>query len=367
MTKILSWILLVGVVLFLGGYVINKFVESTISEPIEASENYRDGKFYNAAPREEPSFGKLLEIAKRWYTEEKVDSQPAKPLPLLPVTRSQLDELSDDELHLVKLGHSSMLLKMYGEYWLIDPMFSDRASPFSFLGPKRFQQTPISLADLPPIAKVLISHNHYDHLDKAAIMALASKTEQFLVPQGVEGDVEKWGVDRKKIMSFGWWQELQTDKTLVAFTPTQHFSGRGLSDGNKTLWGSWVIKAPDASLYFSGDSGYFDGFKAIGGKYGPFDLTMIETGAYNTDWADIHMLPEESVQAHIDLKGVALMPVHNSTFDLSFHPWYEPLERVSAEAEKQEVQLFTPLVGEVFTAKPVVPSDESKQWWVNLK
>ena len=198
------------------------------------------------------------------------------------------------------------------------------------------------------------------------ITALASKTEQFLLPHGVEGDVEKWGVERKKIMTFGWWQDLQTDKALLAFTPTQHFSGRGLNDGNKTLWGSWVIKAPDASLYFSGDSGYFDGFKSIGEKYGPFDLTMIETGAYNADWADMHMLPEESVQAHIDLRGVVMLPVHNSTFDLAFHPWYEPLERVSAEAEKQRVQLLTPLVGEVFTAKSSkVSEDDNKHWWLD--
>jgi len=362
--KFLSWILLLSIFLFISGYIVNGFVGATVSEPIEASENYRDGKFYNAEPRDRPGFGKMMGIMKRWFTEEKTDPEPTKPLPLLSVTPTQLDVLSKDELHLVKLGHSSMLLKVYGDYWLIDPVFSERASPFSFIGPKRFQPTPIKLADLPPIAKVLISHNHYDHLDKAAISALASKTKQFLVPQGVEGDLQKWGVDQAKIITFSWWQELKTDKALLAFTPTQHFSGRGLSDGNKTLWGSWVIKTAKDSLYFSGDSGYFDGFKAIGEKYGPFDLTMIENGAYNVDWADIHMLPEEAVQAHIDLRGVAMLPVHNSTFDLSFHPWYEPLERVSAEAKKQRVKLITPLVGEVFTAKQ---SDIGAQWWLDSK
>lgn len=362
--KFLSWILLIGIFLFIGGYVVNRFVASTFSAPIEASENYRDGQYHNTAPRDRPSFGKMIGVMKRWFTEEKTDPAPTKSLPLLSVTRAQLDALSSDELHLVKLGHSSMLLKVYGDYWLIDPVFSERASPFNFMGPKRFQPTPIRLADLPPIAKVLISHNHYDHLDKAAITALASKTEQFLVPQGVEGDLQKWGVDAANIVNFGWWQELQTDKALFVFTPTQHFSGRGLSDGNKTLWGSWVIKTAEESLYFSGDSGYFDGFKAIGEKYGPFDLTMIENGAYNEDWADIHMLPEEAVQAHMDLRGVAMLPVHNSTFDLSFHPWYEPLERVSAEAEKQQVKLITPLVGEMFTLEQQVIG---KQWWLDSK
>lgn len=362
--KFFTWVLLIVLFLFIGAYMVNRSVESTVSEPITGSANYRDGKFYNTAPREAPSFGKMMEILERWFTEEKVDPEPTKALPLLKVTREQLDALSNDQLHLVKLGHSSMLLKMYGEYWLVDPVFSDRASPFSFIGPKRFQPTPISLNDLPPIAKVLISHNHYDHLDKAAITALASKVDQFLVPQGVEGDVQKWGVDRDKIQRFGWWQELQTDNALLAFTPTQHFSGRGLNDGNKTLWGSWVIKTANESLYFSGDSGYFDGFKAIGEKYGPFDLTLLENGAYNKDWADIHMLPEEAVQAHIDLRGVKLLPVHNSTFDLSFHPWYEPLDRVAAEAKKQGVELITPLVGEIFTLKQ---ADIGRRWWPESK
>lgn len=364
MMKFLSWILLIAIFLFIGAYVVNRFVESTISEPIEATENYRDGQFHNATPRENPSIGKMLGIMTRWVTAEKTDPEPAKSLPLLQLTRSQLDKLSDDELHLVKLGHSSMLLKVYGAYWLIDPVFSDRASPFAFVGPKRFQSTPIRIDDLPPIEKVLISHNHYDHLDKAAIEALASKAQQFLVPQGVEGDLQKWGVAREKIIRFSWWQELKTEKGLLVFAPTQHFSGRGFNDGNKTLWGSWIIKTAGESLYFSGDSGYFDGFKAIGEKYGPFDLTMLEVGAYNSDWADIHMLPEEAVQAHIDLKGVAMLPVHNSTFDLAFHPWYEPLERVSAAAKKEQVKLITPLVGEVFTAKQ---PPASEPWWLGSK
>ena len=328
-------------------------------QPIKASDNYRASKFHNTAPREQPGFTQMMRIMKRWVTEKKIDPEPKKPLPLKPLSRAQLDALSDDELHLVKLGHSSILIKAKGQYLLIDPVFSERASPFSFMGPKRFQPTPISIDELPPIDKVLISHNHYDHLDKAAIKKLIAKTQQFLVPMGVEGDLQKWGADKAKITRFDWWQELKIDDTLFAFTPSQHFSGRGLGDGNKTLWGSWVIKTAGKRIYFSGDSGYFAGFKTIGEKYGPFDLTLIETGAYNEDWADIHMFPEESVQAHIDLRGVTMLPIHNSTFDLSFHPWYEPLNRVKAEADKQQVQLTTPLVGEVFTVEQV----NDTAWW----
>ena len=337
----------------------NKHVEANIVEPLDASVNYREGKFHNAVAKKQPSFGEMMHVFKRYLTEKKIDPEPKNGLPLTALTREKLDALSDDEVHFVKLGHSSILIKASGKYLLIDPVFADRASPFSFLGPKRFQPTPISIEALPPIDMVLISHNHYDHLDKVAIKKLVGKTKQFLVPMGVEGDLQKWGVDKDKVMRFNWWQELQIDDILFAFTPTQHFSGRGLGDGNKTLWGSWVIKTTDKSLYFSGDSGYFDGFKTIGEKYGPFDLTMIESGAYNEDWPDVHMFPNESVQAHIDLQGVMMLPIHNSTFDLSFHPWYEPLDRVTAEAKKRQVKLTTPTVGEVFT----VEQSRSLSWW----
>ncbi|WP_240919935.1 MBL fold metallo-hydrolase [Paraglaciecola sp. 20A4] len=332
----------------LGAYLLNNELTAATNESVASSIHHHNGKFHNSAQSEAPSLRKTLGIFKRYITEKKIDSVPAEQVPMLQVTRQQLDALSDENVHVVKLGHSSLLIKMHGDYWLIDPVFSVRASPFSFIGPKRFQSTPISIDDLPPIDKVLISHNHYDHLDQAAIKALNNKTCEFLVPLGVEGDLQKWGISADKIKQFDWWQELQTEHALVAFTPSQHFSGRGIGDGNKTLWGSWVVKTPVRSFYFSGDSGYFAGFKNIGDKYGPFDLTFIETGAYDKDWADIHMTPEESVQAHIDLAGKTMVPIHNGTFDLAFHPWYEPLIRVSKAAQQYDVSLSTPIFGQVF-------------------
>lgn len=321
---------------------------------------YREGRFYNHQATQLPTLQKTLGIMKRYITEKKVDAMPLFELPLHQIDRKTLDALSHEHLHLVKLGHSSILLKVYGEYWLIDPVFSERASPFQWLGPKRFHQPPISLQALPPIDRVLISHNHYDHLDKHAIQQLLNEKIRFYVPLGVEGDLIKWGVNQRQIENFDWWQELQLDQAIIAFTPTQHFSGRGLSDSNKTLWGAWVIKTASDSLFFSGDSGYFEGFKQIGKRYGPFDLTMIETGAYDKDWADIHMTPEESVQAHLDLQGKTMMPIHNGTFDLAFHAWYEPLNRVQLAAEKQGVQLSTPIIGQIFTAQSQ-PINHS--WW----
>ncbi|NVK74386.1 MAG: MBL fold metallo-hydrolase [Oceanospirillaceae bacterium] len=342
-------------------YLVNLNIKSKVN-PIEdvTTAPYKNAKFHNTAPRKPMTFSDTAALWVRFFTEKKIDTVPNIDIPVRAISRADLDALSTDTIHLVKLGHSSILLKMYGKYWLIDPVFSDRASPFQFIGPKRFHQPPIRLEDLPPIDKVLISHNHYDHLDKASIKVLRDKAQEFLVPKGVDGDLLDWGVEANKITTFDWWQEHQTAQGLVAFTPTQHFSGRGMGDGNATLWGGWVIKTPHESLFFSGDSGYFSGFKETGDKYGPFDLTMIEAGAYDKDWADIHMKPEESVQANIDLQGKTMMPIHNGTFDLAFHTWHDPFERVVAEAKARNVTLSTPEFGRIFSIQDLPPLTP---WW----
>lgn len=335
-----------------------------IRDRARALDYYDSGNFKNSAPTEAQSVGKVLKIIARMSTKDQSQTVPVAPIPINLLTPELLNSLSKDDLHLIKLGHSSLLFKIYGEYWLIDPILSERASPVSFAGPRRFHPPPITADALPPIDRVLISHDHYDHLDKSSIMALASGTTRFLVPLGVEVHLQKWGIAPELIESFEWWQELKTEQALVAFTPAQHFSGRTLADRDKTLWGSWVVKTKTASLFFSGDTGYFSGFKTIGNKYGPFDLTFIETGAYACEWPDIHLQPEQSVQAHIDLQGITMVPIHNGTFDLAFHPWKEPLERVSNEAETRGVQLITPLVGQTFTVENPPASNE---WWRSVE
>ncbi|MCG2835367.1 MBL fold metallo-hydrolase [Photobacterium sp. WH77] len=358
--RICRWALTCAVGIAVGVMIVNNNLSAEMTETAAQSERFYEGTFHNDKHREQPGLMKTLGILTRYITEKRVDVSPSSAVPVQALSRRQLDALSTNAIHVVKLGHSSILLKVKSEYWLLDPVFSERASPFSFLGPKRFHPAPISIDALPPIDKVLISHNHYDHLDKAAIKQLAAKTSQFLVPLGVEGDLKDWGVDEAKILTFGWWQEHQSRDAMIAFTPTQHFSGRGLTDANQTLWGSWVIKTEDTSLYFSGDSGYFDGFKAIGHKYGPFDLTMIETGAYDKDWASVHMTPEESAQAHLDLQGNIMMPIHNGTFDLAFHAWYEPLERIRSVSKERGITLTTPVFGQpmALTQLPVTTA-----WW----
>lgn len=360
-----KWILALSLTLLAGGCMINsELVATTDTMKNPNAARYEDGKFHNRAETNQAGFGKTVGIFWRFMTASKVDAEPEVSLPVKTITREQLGNLADDRFWLVKLGHSSVLLKVYGDYWLIDPVFAERASPFSFMGPKRFHQPPIELKELPPIKKVLISHNHYDHLDKDAIAYLAELSERFYAPLGVDGDLKKWGVAEEKIRIFDWWQEERVDDQLIAFAPTQHFSGRGMTDRNSTLWGSWVIKTANESLYFSGDSGYFADFKQIGETYGPFDLTMIENGAYNEDWADIHMTPEESVQAHLDLQGKVMMPIHNGTFDLAFHAWYDPLNRVTEAAEANQVSLSTPVVGDILqVTSPAV----EKRWWQSLQ
>ena len=328
----------------------------------EQSPQYTEGKFRNAAPRQAPGFGKTMAIMWRFMTEKPADAVPAQPPQVLPLT--QADLLKAPDLSLWRLGHSTMLLKLQGQFWLTDPVFSERASPFSFMGPKRFHAPPLSIDELPPITGVVLSHDHYDHLDYDAIQKLAPKVAHFVTPLGVGDRLMGWGVPAAKVQQFDWWQGTTIAGVKLVATPAQHFSGRSLSDGNRTLWASWVIEAgqgADATrIFFSGDTGYFDGFKAIGERFGPFDLAIIETGAYDAQWPDVHMQPEESLQAHLDVKGRHMMPIHNGTFDLALHAWTDPFDRITALAEKAGVPLVAPVMGERLDIRqPAL----SKQWW----
>lgn len=275
-------------------------------------------------------------------------ARPAVPAPIraLPVrSLSTLKLLAAPADTLYRLGHSTLLLKLGNEFWLTDPVFAKRASPLQWAGPKRFHAPPIRPEQLPALKGIIISHNHYDHLDEMSIKVLASRCEQFYVPLGVGKKLQQWGVAPEAITELDWWQSVQVGNTQLVATPARHFSGRGLFDTDRSLWCSWVIRSPEFSLFFSGDTGYFDGFRQIGEAYGPFDVTCIETGAYDCDWPDVHMLPEHSLQAHLDLRGRYMLPIHNGTFDLALHDWFEPFERITALAAAQQVPLLMPQIG----------------------
>ncbi|OBU64158.1 MBL fold metallo-hydrolase [Stenotrophomonas maltophilia] len=326
------------------------------------SPQYRDGKFRNALPR--PAMG-LRDGAEIWWTflfNKPKGTVPAHPIPVKPLDRATLDAAPDRSLF--RLGHSTILLKLRGQYWLTDPVFSERASPVQWMGPARFHAPPISIDALPPIAGVILSHNHYDHLDHAAVMQLAGKTTCFIAPLGVGDQLIAWGVDARKVEQLDWWQSTEANGLRLTATPGQHFSGRGLGDSDRSLWASWVIQDGDFRIFFSGDTGYFDGFKAIGEKYGPFDLTMIETGAYDRRWAFVHMQPEQTLQAHLDLRGKWLLPIHNGTFDLALHAWQQPFERITALAAANNVAVATPMMGE---ALDMQAPQAGTRWWETVE
>ncbi|MDG3088515.1 MBL fold metallo-hydrolase [Vibrio hannami] len=320
------------------------------------------GKFVNTEIRYEPSMGNMWDIAKQYFVVKREAAQPNGEIPVYKLSKEVLESHSEDAIY--RLGHSTILMRLGGEYVMTDPVFSDRASPVQWAGPKRFHQPPISIDELPDIKVVVISHDHYDHLDKAAIKKLANKVEHFVTPLKVGDYLIEWGVDSDKVTQLDWWQEKQIDDLKLVATPAQHFSGRGLFNRDETLWASWVIQNENTNLFFSGDGGYFEGFKEIGERFGPFDLTMVESGAYNELWADIHMLPEQSVQAHIDLKGKAMLPIHNGTFDLSMHEWYDPFEVISEIALERNVHLVTPKFGELVSIKE---PQASYAWWRDVE
>ncbi|MBD8533277.1 MULTISPECIES: MBL fold metallo-hydrolase [unclassified Massilia] len=327
-----------------------------------ASPQFRDGVFANPTPIRQHSLG---EQAKLWWSvmvAKPAGTAPGKPVPVRALSRQALLDAPDNTM--VRLGHSSVLLKLDGAFYLFDPMFSERASPVGFAGPKRYSPAPIAIDELPPIRAVILSHDHYDHLDHASILALAPKTAQFLAPLGVGDRLIRWGVDRAKVQQFDWWQETRVEGIRFAATPARHFSGRSLRDRNTTLWASWVVTSASLRLFFSGDSGYFDGFKAIGERYGPFDAALIETGAYDKQWPDVHMQPEQTLQAALDLQGATLVPIHNGTFDLALHGWQEPLERITALAEGRGLPLATPAIGEPLSLKQ---PHATSRWWRGLE
>jgi L-ascorbate metabolism protein UlaG (beta-lactamase superfamily) len=284
-----------------------------------------------------------------------------RPTNTVPIERVRLPLQASDP-KLTWFGHSTFLVEMDGKTILIDPMFGRAPSPFPLFGAGRFSKSlPLKLEDLPEIDIVLISHDHYDHLDHGSINKIKHKVKQFIVPLGVGSHLGRWGVNTDKIQELNWWDELTLEKFTFACTPARHFSGRNVTNRNSTLWCSWVIKGQQTSLFFSGDSGYGPHFKEIGEKYGPFELTLMECGQYDRRWEAIHMFPEQTVQAHVDVKGKWMIPIHWGAFTLSFHDWTDPIERVTKAAFENDVLISTPKIGESVS----IGSEEYPQsvWW----
>lgn len=323
---------------------------------LEQSPQWKGKRFGNPLGRKDAP---LMEILVEWIKGAN-NTSPTDVVPVLPRTAEEFATTpADDALSITWLGHSTLLVEVDGQRILIDPVWGQRASPFTFVGPKRFHEPPLPIEDLPPIDAVVISHDHYDHLDYPSIVALKDRTERFVVPLGVGAHLVYWGIPEEKITELDWWDSTSCGNLELVATPARHFSGRTFV-ADQTLWASWVIKGPNHRVFYSGDTAMHPTFADIGNRYGPFDVTLMESGAYNKNWADVHMGPEQAVQAHQMLKGKLLIPVHWGTFDLALHAWTEPVERLLVAAEAAGIQAVIPRPGETVDANAPKPLN---RWW----
>jgi L-ascorbate metabolism protein UlaG (beta-lactamase superfamily) len=326
-----------------------------------ANPQYRNGRFVNLEPETPTTPAALVSYLVRQFSGDEV-REPPTPLPVLAVDKGSLAAPPPPSgLRAFWIGHASTYVELDGLRFLLDPVFAERVSPLP-VGPRRFHPPPIALADLPAIDAVLISHDHYDHLDMDTVRHLARRGSRFFVPLGIGAHLERWGVPAAQIEEFAWWQERLLGSIRIVCTPTRHYSGRGLRDHSATLWSSWSVIGPQHRFFYSGDTGYAKVFQDIGSRLGPFDIAFIKIGAYGpgASWVDIHMPPEQAVQVSRDVRARRMFPVHWSTFNLAYHDWDEPIRRAVAEANRAGVGLVTPRLGEWVDADREF---QSTRWW----
>lgn len=328
----------------------------------QSSGHYQEGKFVNSQPTKMLTEGSLFSSLWRGLFERTPNKAPLIPLPMQPLDSLTIARTPVDQVRVTWFGHSASLVELGGRKILLDPMLSINMGPLAWLTPKRYNPSlPINAEQLPAIDAVLISHDHYDHLDYQTIQAIKSKVGHFYVPLGVGAHLRAWGVPASQLTEMNWGDSVRVSGLTIINTPARHFSGRGLTNGNSTLWSSWVLKAESQRVFYSGDSGYGAHFQAIGQQHGPFDVALIECGQYDRQWAQIHMMPEQAVQAALDVRAQAMLPVHWGAFTEAHHAWNEPVERASVAADRQGLILITPELGQpVVVGLGPLPQ---QRWW----
>jgi L-ascorbate metabolism protein UlaG (beta-lactamase superfamily) len=287
---------------------------------------------------------------------------PLRPLPSLNPLEDWRRK-SNSGLRVTWLGHSTTLIEIDGVRVLTDPVWGSRASPLSLAGPKRFQPVPVALREMPPVNLVIVSHDHYDHLDYPTIRALAKSDVPFVTSLGVGAHLEMWGIQPERITELDWWESyrLPTAGVEVTAAPSQHFSGRTPKTRNATLWSSFIVRSDRHSVFFSGDTGFTTEYQDIRARLGPFDLAMLEVGAWDAAWGDMHLGPENALKAIALLDPAAFLPIHWGTFRLAMHPWDQPAEVLFEQSSKLRSRLVMPKLGEPF--EPTLTSGTVDPWW----
>ncbi len=325
------------------------------------SQRTASGRFVNSIPERTPP---MLRLLREWISTS-APSAPDAPMPVERRTRTDFNQPPATGLRVTWLGHATTLVEIDGRTLLIDPVWAERVSPIPGIGPKRFFEPPLALEELPHVDAVLISHDHYDHLDRRTVEVLGMLGLPFITPLGVGDRLIGWGVPRNQISQMDWWESREVGGVTITATPARHFSGRSaiMIDRNRTLWCGFTLIGPQHKLYYTGDSAMFEGFAQVGEQLGPFDATMVEIGAYDRLWADVHLGPEQAVHAVREARGGLIIPLHWATFNLAMHGWTEPIERLLAEAERTGARVVAPRPGQQISPDLPVPVE---RWWPSL-
>lgn len=325
---------------------------------MEKSPQWSEGHFVNPQPMINDLWGSVTGAFKA-----SADGSPSLAVPTVRGGSERFAMPPPTGLRVTWLGHSTLLVEVDGYRILTDPVWGERASPLSAVGPKRWYAPLLSLNELPKLDAVVISHDHYDHLDEPTLSAMKDWDTTFIVPLGVGAHLVYWGVPASRIIELDWWERTKVNGLEIVATPSRHASGRAVIDTNATLWASYAFLGPTHRVWFSGDTGMFPAMRDIGERLGPFDLTMIESGAYGSAWPDWHLGPEQAVTAHQLVRGRVMLPVHWGLFNLAFHGWTEPAERVLVAARREGVTAVIPKPGQSFEPE-ALPAFE--RWWPEL-